>query len=70
MVNLLESNKIGNVGVKYLSYALKHNIYLQKIDLSSNEITEEGAEYISEALKCNKTLKNLEIGYFKKQAIW
>ncbi|XP_043932656.1 NACHT, LRR and PYD domains-containing protein 14-like [Protopterus annectens] len=60
----LNKNYIGDLGMKWLSEALKSpHTQIQNLELEKNSIKSEGIKFISEALKsANCKLKNLKLG--------
>ncbi len=54
-------NKLGDVGLQYLSNALKVNTGLAFLDLFDADFGEEGAISLAEALLLNKSLVNLRL---------
>ena len=65
-LNSIECNSIEDLGLKYISNALKRNASIELIDLSSNFITQEGTNYLSEALHDTKSLFELLLCKIKK----
>jgi Ran GTPase-activating protein (RanGAP) involved in mRNA processing and transport len=62
----IESNKIGDEGVRVLSRALKEkNSCVKYIHFRECGLTSGAAECFAEILKCNTTLKNLYFGFEK-----
>ena len=58
----LDFNKIGDIGAKHLSDAIKDNCKLTWLHLGRNNIGDQGAEYLSNALKDrNRKLPRLRV---------
>ena len=65
MVNLFQVRKLSvsdnNIPTETISECLKHNKFLQDLDISKNRITNEGIEKITEVIKVNSILRKLDI---------
>lgn len=59
-----EGNKIGDIGIRYISKSLATNTTLVYLDISRNSMTDEGGKELAAALKQNKTLRQLQMGIF------
>jgi len=61
----LESNMIGDKGVKGVSEGMKYNTTLRELKLGWNDIQNEGVEVLCKMLKKNKTLTKVTLRYNK-----
>eukprot|EP00062_Callorhinchus_milii_P026714 gi/632989153/ref/XP_007883495.1/ PREDICTED: NACHT, LRR and PYD domains-containing protein 3-like [Callorhinchus milii] len=62
----LDNNKLGDLGVKRLSGALrKLECKIQKLDLGDNSLTNDSIEELASVLRTNSSLKGLNLDYNK-----
>jgi hypothetical protein len=57
------SNAIGDAGARFLSWSLRENQTLQKLQLCGNAIRDTGAHAFVESLLSNHTLQELQLQY-------